>query len=88
MKVVQRHPYHLVDPSPWPLFASTGALSMTFGGVMWFHSYTGGGLFTITGMLFVFYCMFTWWRDIVREATFEVQHTELVREAVICLDLL
>ena len=45
MKVVQRHPYHLVDPSPWPLFASTGALSMTFGGVMWFHSYTGGGFF-------------------------------------------
>ena len=79
MKVVQRHPYHLVDPSPWPLFASTGALSMTFGGVMWFHSYTGGGFFTITGMLFVFFCMFTWWRDIVREATFEGQHTEMVQ---------
>ena len=34
IKVVQRHPYHLVDPSPWPLFAAIGALSMTFGGVI------------------------------------------------------
>ena len=61
IKVVQRHPYHLVDPSPWPLFAAIGALSMTFG-----------------GMLFVFFCCYTWWRDIVREATFESRHTGMV----------
>ena len=78
IKVVQRHPYHLVDPSPWPLFAAIGALSMTFGGVMWFHSYSGGGFFLVSGMLFVFFCCYTWWRDIVREATFESRHTGMV----------
>lgn len=35
----QIHPFHLVDPSPWPLLASVGALSATSGGVMWFHDY-------------------------------------------------
>ena len=30
----QKHPFHLVDPSPWPLVASIGGLGMTFGGVM------------------------------------------------------
>ena len=27
MAVTQKHPYHLVDPSPWPLTASTAAFS-------------------------------------------------------------
>lgn len=46
-----RHPFHLVDPSPWPLVASSGALAATVGGVMWFHSYSGGGFLCATGML-------------------------------------
>lgn len=75
----QRHPYHLVDPSPWPLVASIGALTMTSGGVMWFHSYSGGGYALLTGMFTVMFTMFVWWRDIVREATFEGQHTEMVQ---------
>ena len=37
----QRHPYHLVDPSPWPLCASLGAFGLTFGGVMYMHNYSG-----------------------------------------------
>lgn len=31
------HPYHLVDPSPWPLIGACGALFTTVGGVMYFH---------------------------------------------------
>ena len=38
---VQKHPFHLVDPSPWPLFASMGAFTTTFGGVMYMHGYSG-----------------------------------------------
>jgi hypothetical protein len=35
----QRHPFHLVDPSPWPLLGAFGAFGMTFGGVMYMHEY-------------------------------------------------
>lgn len=31
------HPYHLVDPSPWPLVGACGAFFTTVGGVMYFH---------------------------------------------------
>jgi cytochrome c oxidase subunit 3 len=79
LRIDQRHPYHLVDPSPWPLVCSFGALTMTFGGVMWFHSYSGGGYALLTGMLTVIFTMYVWWRDIVREATFEGQHTDMVQ---------
>jgi len=79
---LQKHPYHLVDPSPWPLTASLGALTMTSGGVMWFHSYENGGIVLLTGLLSVLFTMYVWWRDIIREATFEGQHTEQVQKGM------
>jgi hypothetical protein len=38
----QRHGFHLVDPSPWPLIAAFSALMVTFGGVLYMHGYVGG----------------------------------------------
>ena len=40
IKNVQKHPYHIVDPSPWPLMASIGCFLFTFGLVMFFHNYS------------------------------------------------
>ena len=79
IKLDQRHPYHLVDPSPWPLFGGLSGLSATTGGVMYMHSYSGGGFFLTIGLFAIIYTMFVWWRDIVREATFEGQHTKVVQ---------
>ena len=42
-KNFQRHPYHLVDPSPWPLLCAIMVFTMVSGGVMWFHGYSLGG---------------------------------------------
>jgi cytochrome c oxidase subunit 3 len=75
----QRHPYHMVDPSPWPLFASIGAFAATSGAVMYMHAYSGGGALFLTGMSLIMFVMFVWWRDIVREGTYEGQHTYLVQ---------
>ena len=79
VKNYQRHPYHLVDPSPWPLLASFGAFSATMGGVMYFHGYIGGGFSLSLGIFMIMFTMFVWWRDIIREATFEGWHTAMVQ---------
>ena len=71
IKNFQRHPFHLVDPSPWPLFSATMTFTMVSGGVMWFHGYSLGGWTLAFGGLGVLFNMYTWWRDITREATFE-----------------
>nr|YP_010032385.1 Cox3 [Schizocladia ischiensis]QOW07599.1 Cox3 [Schizocladia ischiensis] len=78
-KISQRHPFHLVDPSPWPLVAAMGALSLTFGAVMYMHNYRGGGQLLLLGLLTILFVMYTWWRDIIREATFEGHHTGAVQ---------
>jgi len=80
--IVQEHPYHLVDPSPWPLTASLAALGLTSGLVMWFHAYVGGGELFVCGFLAVLFTMYVWWRDIIREATFEGQHTLWVQKGM------
>lgn len=78
----QTNPFHLVDPSPWPLVASIGAFSMTSGGVMYMHNYIGGGDLFSLGFVITLYVMFVWWRDIVREGTFEGQHTSTVQHGL------
>jgi cytochrome c oxidase subunit 3 len=66
----KNHDYHLVDPSPWPITGSVGALTMAIGAVHWLHSGQTWGvswLFMI-GTAIVLYTMFMWWRDVVKES--------------------
>ena len=78
LKNNQKHGFHLVDPSPWPIISAFSTLFMTFGGVCFMHGYAGGYFLFQLGFLFVLFMMFCWWRDVVREATFEGQHTNAV----------
>jgi cytochrome c oxidase subunit 3 len=78
----QRHPFHLVDPSPWPFVGAISAFSLAFGFVMYMHSYTGGWFLFILGFFSVVSTMILWWRDVIREATFEGQHTSAVQAGI------
>ena len=75
----QKHPYHLVDPSPWPLIGSIACLFLFGGAVMWMHEVAGGVWIMLGGLLAVLYTMFVWWRDVVREAEFEGHHNRVVQ---------
>nr|UPL65226.1 cytochrome c oxidase subunit III [Scantius aegyptius rossii] len=74
------HPYHLVDYSPWPLTGSIGAMTMTSGMILWFHM-NEMYLFQL-GMIINLLTMYQWWRDIVREGTFQGKHTIKVVEGL------
>jgi len=78
----QNHPFHLVDPSPWPLFCSIAAFSSTVGGVMYFHGYQNGGSVLGFGICMLVYGMAIWWRDVLREATFGGHHTKAVQRGL------
>jgi cytochrome c oxidase subunit 3 len=71
------HDYHLVDPSPWPAIGATGAFVTAIGLVMYMHD-EGWWLLPI-GALIIAYTMFVWWRDVIKEATFEGHHTQVVQ---------
>ena len=54
----------------------------TVGMVLYMHRFLGGGWLVVTGLSTILYVMFTWWRDIIREATFEEQHTAVVQRGL------
>lgn len=78
----QRHNFHLVDPSPWPLVTSIGLLGMAVGGVMFFHKFLSGGTVFFLGLITVIYTAILWWRDVVREGTYEGRHTTVVQKGL------
>nr|YP_010563157.1 cytochrome cytochrome c oxidase subunit idase subunit III [Demonax pseudonotabilis]UYX61163.1 cytochrome coxidase subunit III [Demonax pseudonotabilis] len=73
MSTHKNHPFHLVDVSPWPLLGAFGALTIMMGLIKWFHVYEINLL--LTGFLITIMVMYQWWRDIIREATFQGLHT-------------
>ena len=75
----QIHGFHLVEPSPWPMLSGFSALILTFGFVLYLHSYLRGEFLFKWGFLMLLCIMYLWWRDIIREGTFEGQHTKQVQ---------
>lgn len=79
MKINKFHPYHIVDPSPWPLLASFSAFFMLVGVVMYMHAYQGGLSLFFFGLILLTYTLGVWWRDVIREGTFFGFHTKAVQ---------
>jgi len=82
MSSVQKHPYHLVDPSPWPLVTAFSCLITATGAALFMHSFKNGDLVLFTGLFAVICSMAIWWRDVIREATFNGHHTKTVQSGL------
>ena len=70
------HPYHLVDPSPWPVLGSLSAGVLAVGALLFMHNEVVWVM--LLGLLLVLFTMFVWWRDVVREAQVQGHHTPVV----------
>ena len=84
----KHHDYHIIDPSPWPLFGSIGALVMAIGGIGWMQAIQGNEFALLgiplsnpwtffIGLLIILYTMFGWWGDTIKEAH-QGHHTKVV----------
>src|SRR5260370_36951765 len=81
-----KHDYHLVDPSPWPIVGSIGAMMMLVGAVFWMNKdYPFWGLpgqvrpfIFAAGVVLVLYTMAGWWRDVMQESGVRGAHTPAV----------
>jgi cytochrome c oxidase subunit 3 len=71
----KHHDYHLVDPSPWPFIGAISAFVLALGAIAYMHGATP--LWLIPGFLGIFYTMFSWWSDVIRESG--VYHTRVVQ---------
>lgn len=80
INLTPKHPFHLVDPSPWPFVSSLSALVLTIGAVLAMHDLGKGVFLTGAGMLVL--TLFGWWRDVVREGNTPGLHTMAVQRGL------
>jgi len=77
------HPFHLVDPSPWPFCVSMGLWYIAFTTVACFHKFLASPLNVIAGLVYLCLNLGFWWRDVIRESTYEFKHTPYVRRGLL-----
>lgn len=80
MLQTQRHPFHIVDNSPWPIYIAVGLLNFTLSNVLYFHQFKFGGLLVLFAFSYLSLILIFWWRDIIRESTFLGEHTKAVQQ--------
>lgn len=82
IKKITLHNFHIVDPSPWPLMVSFSAFFFVLGLVLYMHSFEIGFFIFVLGFFGTLLNTTLWFRDVVREGTFEGAHTSLVQQGL------
>jgi cytochrome c oxidase subunit 3 len=74
------HPFHIIEPSPWPFVASCAVLLLGIGGVLAMHK-TDHIVF-ILGIGLTLMTFIGWWRDVLRESNTKGVHTHAVQRGL------
>lgn len=88
MSAQAKHPFHMVDPSPWPALGAFSALVLAIGAILNFHEVPilgieePGILPLIPGFALVALTMVFWWRDVVKESVVQKLHTDAVNHGL------
>ena len=77
MSAEKKHDYHLVDPSPWPIYVSFSCLSFSIG--ISLLSACRCFLGNVFGFALLFMVAYMWFRDVVIEAEHQGHHTPVVQ---------
>lgn len=80
---IQLHPYHLVSPSPWPLFTSFSLMNLALSIGLTSHNYINNNIFIILNIFNVLYVLTLWFKDVVAESTYLGDHTKAVKKGLI-----
>jgi len=78
----QDHPFHLVSPSPWPLYTSVSLLSLATSTALSMHNFHNGHILNIISLVLLISSMSFWFRDIISEGTFLGNHTLAVQKGL------
>ncbi len=77
---VKSHPFHMVDPSPWPVVGTVAAFTIATGGIWYMHESQPWLL--VLGFAILLFTFYVWWRDVVREANAGHYHTPVVQHGL------
>jgi len=74
--------FHLVENSPWPILGSISTLVLTISGVLYMKGFKYGLILLYIALILLLLTFFFWFRDVIREATYQGHHTIKVRKGL------
>lgn len=78
----QGHPFHLVSPSPWPIYTCASLLALTTSTVSNIHGFNNADFSLPCSLILLISSMSFWFRDIVSEGTYIGNHTLAVQKGL------
>lgn len=78
----QAHPFHLVSPSPWPIFTCVALLTLTTSFVLTVHNFNNAEYFLALAFISLISSMSLWFRDVISEGTYLGNHTLSVQRGL------
>ena len=78
----QDHPFHLVSPSPWPLYTSVCLFNLTTTAALSLHNFNNAYYLFYISLILVVSSMCFWFRDIISEGTYLGDHTSAVQRGL------
>lgn len=78
----QDHPFHLVSPSPWPLYTSVALFSLTVNAALSMHLFNNSYILFFLALATVITSMTLWFRDVISEGTYLGNHTLAVQKGL------
>ncbi|CAK7919980.1 cytochrome c oxidase subunit 3 (mitochondrion) [[Candida] anglica] len=79
---MQLHPFHLVSPSPWPMYTAFSLMNLALSLGLTAHNYMNNNMWMMLSMMTVLYSMTLWFRDMFAESTFLGDHTMAVKKGM------
>lgn len=80
--LIHNHPYHIVTNSPWPLLSSFSLIIFLSGAVIFFYEKNNNLI--LIGLISLLICIFQWWRDVIRERTYQGIHNSFIIKLLRC----
>ena len=77
---IPRSPYHVLDPSPWPILIVVGLWGIAITFICWANGVPCN--FLLLGALVAAIVVYGWTRDLVNEGTFQGFHTKKVQSGL------
>jgi cytochrome c oxidase subunit 3 len=83
-----QHFWHIVTQSPWPLVLSFVIFGIPTSLIVYLQGYHNGSMYALFCLIAAICVLFIWFRDIIRESSFEGFHTLPIQRSLIASMLL
>jgi cytochrome c oxidase subunit 3 len=82
MENKRSHLFHIINPSPWPFLVAITLFNLLIGVILWVNKYIIGSTIILISFIILLSLVQFWFRDIIREGSYEGKHSILVQKGL------